>query len=176
MMALKSPTESYGSIALLLHWGTVLLVLGLMASGLALQFVPEALKINLFKWHLSMALVLLLVTLLRLGWWFIDTKPPTLAAANWQKRLSSVVHKLLYLLSLLAIASGGGLFISSGVAEELFRNQLASLPNFWEYPPRSAHRVAVIALSLVIGLHLFGVCYHHYWRKDKLLSRMSLFH
>jgi len=51
---------------------------------------------------------------------------------------------------------------------------IVALPvNFDALPPRAVHGLVAKLLMLAIGLHIAAALYHHFIRRDGLLSRMG---
>ncbi|MCV0427364.1 MAG: cytochrome b/b6 domain-containing protein, partial [Roseibium sp.] len=74
---MKSTSTSYGTVAVSIHWITAILIIALLVSGFrAASLNASALKVNTLTIHVSMGIAVLLLTLLRIAWWFfVDQKP-----------------------------------------------------------------------------------------------------
>ena len=176
-MQWKSTADRYGAVAIAIHWTAALLIVVLLVSGLrAANTVDLAAKISLLRVHASLGSAVLLLTLARVGWWlFADTKPaPVAGMPQWQDRLVKAVHTLFYVVILGMAASGLGMLILSGASLVIFGNAPGPLVDFWNYPPRVAHRFGAILLITLLVMHLGGALYHQFIRRDRLLARMGL--
>lgn len=81
------------------------------------------------------------------------------------------MHFLFYVVILGMIASGTGMMVLSGAGPVVF-GQVGALPDFWMYAPRVPHGIgARLPLALLI-LHVGAALYHHFFRRDGLLTRM----
>lgn len=175
-MAIKSSPTAYGNVAAGLHWLTALLIIALLVSGTVADNATEpAIKASVLTVHAPMGVTVLLLTLVRLFWWWrIDTRPPPLGGdPAWQERLAKAVHILLYLLILVMAASGISLFVLSGAGNILFGGAPGPLPGFADFAPRIPHGIgAKVLLALLVG-HAGAAFFHHYIKKDATLRRIG---
>jgi cytochrome b561 len=89
----------YSLVAIVLHWLSALGILALVAMGLAmtqLELAPMR-KFELYQWHKSLGITVLLLTLLRLGW-RLFRPPPALPPGmpKVERRAAHGAHILLY--------------------------------------------------------------------------------
>lgn len=175
MTAVKSANNQYGSVAVTIHWLSVLLILALLGSGFrAADTTEPAAKAEILSIHAPIGIAILLLTLGRIGWWwFADRKPdPVAGMPVWQSRISGAVHLLFYVVILGMTASGIGMFILSGAGDILFGNAEGQLPDFWNYKPRIPHAIGARFMAALLVLHAGAALYHHFVKKDRLLRRM----
>ena len=173
-MSWKSSAHQYGGVAMFLHWVSAAAILGLFALGfLAANSADSATKAALLRFHVPLGILALVLTLLRIGWWFFDRRPQQLLGLpNWQATSERFVRTLLYLLILVMGASGIGLLVLSGAGAILFFGAPRPLPDFWNYPPMVAHFAGAFALLGLAGLHILAALYHQFYKRDRLLARM----
>jgi cytochrome b561 len=174
-MALKSTTDRYGSVAVSIHWISVVLILVLIASGFRTAGTEDpAAKAALLRLHVPIAIAVLALTALRIVWWWVfDRKPdPVAGSPRWQERAARAVHVLFYVVLLGMIAGGVGMMALSGAAPVIFGVESAPLPDFWKYPPRIPHGIGARLLLALLVLHAGAALYHHFVRGDGLLRRM----
>jgi cytochrome b561 len=174
-LALKSTSDRYGTVAVLVHWVTALLILILIGSGFsAANAADSAAKLAILKVHVPLAFGVLAVMILRVVWWLgFDQKPiPPVGSPLWQERTTRAVHVLFYAVIVAMVASGVGMLALSGAAPIIFRGEPALLPDFWKYPPRLPHGVGVWVLLALLVLHACAALYHQFVRRDDLLWRM----
>ncbi|QSX38102.1 cytochrome b [Shewanella sedimentimangrovi] len=171
--------QSYGWIAIGLHWLSAGLVLGLFALGL--WMVDLNYYSNWYKtaphWHKSLGLALLLLTLLRLLWRWLQTKPAPLAAHSaLEARIGRLVHGVIYLLMLLIMCSGYLISTADGRGIAVFNLfELPALP--WQIPNQEdrageLHALAAWSLMAMVGLHLLGALKHQFIDRDLTLKRI----
>ena len=94
-MGLKSTIDRYGSMAVSLHWLSAILVLVLIVLGFrAAGTVDPAAKAALLRLHLPIGIAVLVLTALRIVWWWrFDRKPDPIAGSpHWQERAAQAVH------------------------------------------------------------------------------------
>ncbi len=174
-MGLKSTSDSYGSIAVTIHWVTALLIVILIGTGLrAAGSEDVAAKAAILRIHVPVAVVVLLLTCARIIWWWrADSKPePVADSPAWQERAARAVHLLFYVVILGMVASGIGMMVASNAGPILFGGETAALPDFGRYPARAPHGIGARLLIVLIGLHAAAAIYHQYVRRDGLLRRM----
>ncbi len=170
---MKSTKLSYGRFAISIHWLSALLVLILLGSGFRSDMTLDpAAKIAILRVHIPVAILVLVLTLVRLVWWWrFDRKPAPLdATPRWQETIAVWTHRLLYVLLFVMLGSGIGLSILSGAPDAVFGS--APLPDFSEYVPRIAHGIASKVLAALIVLHAGAALFHHFIKRDSTLKRM----
>jgi len=100
-MPLRNTTEAYGSLAKFLHWSIVLLILPQYFLAEAADELPNGLeKLQLYNWHKSIGMLVLLLVLARIGWKVMNRGTPRPIGEPWQRKAAAVGHGLLYLLIL----------------------------------------------------------------------------
>ena len=174
-MRLKSTTDRYGIVAVSIHWLSALLIIVLIASGFrAASTVDAAAKAAILRVHVPIAIAVLALTVLRIGWWWgCDHKPdPVAGSPHWQERTAQAVHLLFYVVIFGMIASGIGMMALSGAAPMIFGGEGALLPDFRKYPPRLPHGVGARLLLALLVLHAGAALYHQFVRRDHLLRRI----
>ena len=69
-MALKSSPQRYGAVPVAIHWLSALAMLVMLGTGLTAANTtdPTALA-GILRVHVSVGIAVLLLTLLRIGWW-----------------------------------------------------------------------------------------------------------
>ena len=80
-MSTKSTSTNYGTVAVMIHWVSALMILVLMGSGFraANTIAPDA-KAQILSFHVPLGLTILVLTLARIAWWwFADRKPDPIA-------------------------------------------------------------------------------------------------
>ncbi|MEY4752834.1 MAG: hypothetical protein RJA44_509 [Pseudomonadota bacterium] len=159
----------YGRVSRLLHWGGALVVLGMLASGLVADKLPEGrLQYLLGRSHVLLGSLMLLPLLLRVLWrgWnsLRDQTPQPISSPGWQRLVERGTHLLLLGL-LLAVLLAGPLSIwAEGEPIRLIGSFELGSP-IGEHPGlrRLCHRVHETGAKLLIPLllmHLAGVLRH----------------
>ena len=174
---MKSSSERYGTVATLIHWTSVALILALFALGaIASDTENVQVKLTLLRLHVPLGLVIFLLTLFRIVWWWkFDEKPKSLPMPIWQDRFARAVHVLFYIVILGMSMSGIGMLILSNAGSVIFGGAAAaSLPDFWEYAPRVPHGIGAKVMICLFVLHAGAALFHQFYMKDGLLRRMWL--
>ncbi|MGS0673543.1 cytochrome b [Shewanella sp. 0m-4] len=175
----RNTDNSYGLVAILIHWLSAIAVIGLFAVGFWMvdltyysswyQTAPHL--------HKSIGLLLLLLTLIRLVWRYFSVKPAELTTHKpWEKRAAHLAHNALYLLMLLIMLSG--YLISTADGRGIWIFDWLEVPSFGELISKQAdiagaiHQYLAYGLIALVVIHAIGAFKHHYIDKDKTLSRM----
>ncbi|MCP3367917.1 cytochrome b [Bradyrhizobium cajani] len=172
---LKSRPNRYGAVAVSIHWLSALLIVALLGSGFrAATAVEAAVKAGILRFHIPIAIIVVLLTFVRIvWWWWFDRRPlPVQGSADWQERIAGWVHVAFYVVIFGMVASGIGMMILSGAGPAVFGATGAALPNFTDYPPRAPHGLGAFILVALLVLHAGAALYHQFVRGDGLLRRM----
>jgi cytochrome b561 len=168
----------YGGVAKILHWLIVALLIVQFAIAWTMPGIhrgtqPERL-INL---HLSFGTVILLLVALRLVWRLFHPVPLVAESLPlWQQRGAQATHALLYLLLFALPITGWANASSRGWTIDLFG--LVALPRILPTGAQLGSQIGDIhgwiayALLGLAGLHVAAALYHHFWLRDRVLSRM----
>jgi cytochrome b561 len=176
-MGWKGDGRRYGAVAMAMHWATVAAILGLLGSGLAMERLTDAAaRTQVLSVHAVMGGFVVLLTLLRIGWWLFADRRPAAAVGmpRWQAASAWVVHRLLYAAILVMGASGVATLALSGAIPILFGGQPGPLPAFSDIAPRAAHGLVAWLLVGLIAAHIGAALYHQLVLRDRLLGRMGL--
>ena len=174
-MSLKSTSSHYGSVAIAIHWTSAAAILFAFAAGLTAANIGDPARIRpILLAHISLGLLVLLLTLLRIAWWLLADRHPLPHAGQpgWQTALASIVHLAIYAAILLMAASG----IATIILSEALPHLLAGtpLPDFSTLPPRIAHGIFARLLLGLLAFHIAAAIYHQLVRRDRLLARMGV--
>jgi len=174
-MPARSSGDRYGTVAIAIHWLSAAAIVVLFVLGLAAAYSGDpGAKAALLRAHVPLGLFVLLLTLLRIVWWFVDRPPaPPAGASRWQSSAERAVRLLLYAAIVVLGASGIGLLALSGAGAVLFFGAPGPLADFWRFAPMAVHFVMALAL-LALVVHVAAALYHHLWRRDRLLARMGV--
>ena len=175
-MAWKSDENEYGRLRIALHWTSAAAILALLALGFtAANTAHPELQTNLLRAHVPLGVLVLVLTVIRIGWLLFDTRPSDPAGQpRWQAFAAHAVHRLLDLIVIVMGVSGIGLMVLSGAAAILFFGAPGSLPHFPDFKPMLVHGAAAFAMIGLLGLHVGAALYHQFARRDRLLARMGV--
>ncbi len=174
-MLAKSSNTSYGYVAKSIHWVSVISIVALLASGFrAADMVDATAKAQILSAHAPLGIAILILTLVRLVWWWaVDTKPTIVGnSPRWQERAARAVHILFYIIIFGMGASGIAMLALSGAGPILFAGAEGTLPDFSLYTPRSPHGVGASIIIALITVHAGAALYHHFGQRDATLRRM----
>jgi cytochrome b561 len=107
-MTLRNTASAYGSIAKLLHWTIVVLIIAQFWLGYSADDLPNGLaKLKLLATHKSIGMTVLMLALVRLAWRLANpVPPPPVTTPRWQQLAARTSHLLLYLLLFLQPVTG----------------------------------------------------------------------
>ena len=177
-----NPPQRYTATAMLLHWLSALLVLGLLVLGWYMADLPVSpQRLKLYNWHKWAGVSVLALTLLRLLWRWTH-RPPALPAElvgrtpAWQLHLAAATHLALYGLLLVVPLIGWAYSSAAGFSVVWFGvlplpdllpkdKALAELVKPW-------HAVGAFSLCALVVLHLAAALKHQFVDKDGLMRRM----
>lgn len=170
--------KAYSGIARTLHWITAIFVLSMIPAGIIMgQIKGGPLQNFLFDYHRSVGVVLFFITLVRLAY-RLSNPPLPLAddIAGWQKGLAHGVHFALYTVLLVNPLIGWVGTSAYGAKIKVF--WLVELPAIigkdrpFSETVLELHAYLGLAAAALVCLHLAGVFYHQFIRKDGVLMRM----
>ncbi|MBS0455618.1 MAG: cytochrome b [Proteobacteria bacterium] len=168
----------WSALAKWLHWLVALLiavqvVLGWMAASWHLS--PT--KLELFVWHKSTGMLVLLLVLLRLAWRLTHPAPPLPAGMpRWERLAAHASHYLLYAAMLAMPLSGWVVNSASGVPFSIY--WLVPLPAIAPVDRHvtdlasTVHLVLGILLLALVAVHVAAALRHHFSKHDDVLVRM----
>ncbi|RYE58537.1 MAG: cytochrome B [Rhizobiaceae bacterium] len=172
---MKSSNTRYGSVAITIHWLTAAIILALFVTGLlaAGQADTEA-QLALVRFHVPLGTAVLVLTVLRIVWWWVADRRPVLPAdqPRWQKFMAHAVHVALYLVVLLLASSGIATLVLTGALPAIIAG--TTLPDFETVLPRLVHGIASRLLLGLLALHIGAALYHQFVRRDHLMARMGV--
>lgn len=160
--------ESYSRVTQAIHWITAVLIFALIPLGMVMTRLPEDTDPTaLYRVHVSLGLIILLLTLVRVVWRVVDPnpQPAPLAMPPWRRVIFKAVNVGLYGGLVLVVVTGLAMLIGSGmvpVPPEVVPDQIDDIP------PRTAHRVLAWVFAIVVVSHLAGVISYQMTKGDTL--------
>lgn len=190
-MSLRNTPHRYGRVAQALHWTVALLFLLAFVSVYVRQYLttddttPNWVALQA---HLSLGLSVILFAALRL-WWKLANEAPANPPGTWWEHLAAhAAHWTLYLLMFAMPLTG---YLGTGVDTDFFglftipkfedtaihtvvvQGWLGLTPEAFEEPVDWLHKqLGEVFVLLLVGLHVAAALYHHYVRRDDVLTRM----
>lgn len=174
-MTARGTELRYGSVAIAFHWACAAAIIALIALGfLAAGTDDPAQKATLLRFHVPLGMLTLVLMVSRLAWRLFDHRPrPAAGQPAWQAVTARLTHAALYLVVLLVGGSGVALMVVSGAGAVLF-SAAPALPDFSQYGAMIAHGVGAFVLVGLLGMHIGAACYHQFYKRDGLLTRMGV--
>jgi cytochrome b561 len=177
-MPLRNTSSTYGAVAKILHWASVLLVLAGWAIGTLGDALPRDARASALYVHILAGLLVLVVLALRLVWRQVDTPPTpeTAPPGTWALKLASLIHEALYILLLLVPLTG--------ILVQFLRGDPLPIPGVGDVaspwlPNRAtarvvkeAHEVLANVLFVTAAIHAAAALFHHWILRDRTLARM----
>ncbi|HEX8303114.1 cytochrome b [Sphingomonas sp.] len=180
-------TERYGRLSQAFHWSIAALVIAAVVLGLTLDNWPRGhpTRDAVIAFHKSIGLTVLLLAFARVLWIRRSPPPPPAARlAIWERRLASVVHKLLLVMMFAMPLTG--MLLSQAVGRPVALWGIGPLPQIVPFDPAlpaTAARpwvmaggilhtvVFKLALFAALALHVLGVLKHAMIDRDHAMLR-----
>jgi cytochrome b561 len=167
----------YDSIAKVLHWLVVALLLAQYLIGWLMPDIHRGMKPgDAMTWHISVGIVILALIVLRLVWRLTHRVAPEGSLEPWQRAGAEAVHWLLYVLVLLTTISGWLFASFRGWSISFFF--LAPLPmlssentdalraiNHW-------HQKFEWTLLILIGVHVLAALVNLLFYRNRVMQRI----
>ncbi len=176
----------YTAISITLHWMIALMLAGLIAVGWSMGDLPDGApgKQQLYQMHKSFGIMVLILTLARIGWRVLNPPPPLPASMPARERLAShAVHIGFYAL-MLAMPITGWLYVSTAYAFDVPTVLFGviswpDIPGVGFLANKAGHgavefvhsKLAWLAIGLLV-LHVAGALKHEFAAGDGVLKRM----
>ena len=183
----RSKVLRYNIVAVTLHWLIAAGIFANLAVGLIFSDLPRgAERIALFRLHVSIGLLVLILSILTLAWRFTHRTPALPAMPRWMRLAASSSHYLLYL-AIVGIPLSGWLMVSAspghGLPFFLFDTwpklplpgsilNNAGYAHLFHESFESLHVAAAWGLILLLPVHAAAALYHQYVLRDGVLARM----
>lgn len=171
-MSLKNTGLKYGSVAVMLHWLTVLAVFGLFATGGLMAGSPDQLSSSILRVHAPIGGLTAVLVFLRIIWMIVDRNPnPPENLSPLRLLVFKAIHFLTYLALLGMAFSGVGIWFAEGFG--LAPEPTVAKEAVLDLPPLLAHRVISKLLAALLVLHIGGVLSYQFLKSD-VLHRMGI--
>ena len=182
---LKNSQQSYGWLAIVLHWLMAITIFALFGLGLYMVELSyyDAWYRGSLDLHKSTGLVLLLLFILRVFWRAVNVSPESAdsTAGKLEIKAAHYAHLLLYVLLAVLMLTGYLISTADGRAIEVFGLvSIPALPFSIENQEDIAgviHEYLAWTLVLLAAGHALAALKHHFINKNKTLIRMiKIFH
>lgn len=174
-------TTSWSATAKFFHWliaALILVQVGLGIAAVTWRLSPT--KLNLFVWHKSTGMLILVLVGLRLLWRLSHAVPALPAATpDWERRAAQASHFLLYVLLIAVPLSGWVVASASGIPFSIFWRiplpEIAAVDKQVADAAARVHLWLIVAFVALLVVHVGAALRHHFVKRDDVLSRMLPF-
>ena len=181
-MPLRNTTTRWGSVAQLLHWTIVALIIVQYVLASIADDLPLGLKkLIVLARHKSFGITILMLAVIRLGWRLANREHPPIPndLKPYERALAHFTHVSLYILLFAQPITGW--IMSSARKFPVSWFNLVQLPDFVAANRplydvlHSVHMWLSWALIAVAVLHIGAALKHHFVLRDDVLRRMLPF-
>ncbi|HKK06231.1 MAG TPA: cytochrome b [Gammaproteobacteria bacterium] len=161
-----------------LHWIIASLVLAQLALGwLSVAWRLSPAKLDLFVWHKSVGLLVLLLVCIRVLWRLTNPIPrPPADMPLWERRAAHATHLALYAILIAMPISGWVINSTANIPFKVFwalpLPSIAPPDKVLEAYTKLIHLGLFGLLAALLIMHIAAALRHHLVRKDDILSRM----
>ncbi len=172
----------YTRVAIWLHWTIAALIVANLAIGLFHDDFPDALRGSSMGFHKTAGIIVLLLSIARLGWRIAHPPPPQDREHKaWERLLAKTTHRAFYVL-MIAVPLAGWIFVSAAATPRpleffgLFPIPFLPVPRtegvnaFWH----EAHEIMAFGIIGLLALHVAGALKHQLLDRDRELARMGI--
>ena len=167
----------YHPVLVTLHWILAVIIVAALALGaLVMVHIPNTspMKLEALRSHMIGGTLILILMGLRFLVRQVTAHPAPAPTGNaLLDRLAWLSHRGFYLVVLAQVVTGLVMAFQAHLPEILFLGRGHLPADFWVYPTRGLHYFFSRVLMTLIALHLAGVLYHTFIRRDRLLRRMG---
>lgn len=173
-------TQSYGKVAIALHWLIAIVIIGMICLGL---YISKNEAYYLMPTHKSIGILIFVFVVWRLLLRLFKGFPEAMGKPSaFQQLLARLVHWVLLLGSVLFPLSGMVMSAMGGRGLQVFGAEIfpmnmvngrpAAINNDIAEMASNVHEMLVPVMIGAIALHIIGVIYHQFIVKDGTLARM----
>jgi cytochrome b561 len=174
-VAPQTYAQGYSGFAKSLHWIVALLVLTTIPVGIAMGQIENA-PFNLFNFHKSLGVLILILMTVRLIYRLINGAPDEPEIPALYRIAGRLTHWALYILLFLTPISGAIANMYYGASTPFFG--LFEVQPFFVKNEETAnfifarHRLMGFAIGALAIMHIGAALFHYVIRRDLVLQRM----
>lgn len=182
----------YSTVAILLHWTIVVLLVWTVLLAWQSEDLKGAAKIAVLQLHKPIGITIMLLTLFRVAWRFVQPAPAIGGHLKpWERLLARTVHVLFYVFLLVVPLTGWAMVSASALIHQYPINMFGlfnwpAITPLYELPGELRHArheqlegihtlLAKVIIYGLVPLHILGALKHQFLDKDNELSRMIPF-
>jgi cytochrome b561 len=177
----RNSTTAWGFPAKALHWVGALAILILLIHGWWMTHVtlrPD--RLANYGWHAALGYDLLMLTVLRLLWRWMNPVPELPPDSKpWERWSAHGVHAGLYVLMFVVSVTGWivATTFRTPMTADLFGVQIPPLVTGLERGVRDlfeeSHEILAYCLGVLVLAHIIGALRHHFIKRNDILRRMA---
>ncbi len=174
-VAPQSYQQGYSGFAKSIHWIVALLVLTIVPVGIAMGRIENA-PFNLFNFHKSLGVLILVLMTIRLIYRLVHGTPPEPKIPAFYRFAGAATHWALYVMLIATPIMGAVANMYYGAATPFFglfevqpfvaKNEALSDTLF------ARHRIMGFAVGALVCAHIGAGLFHYFIRRDGVLQRM----
>ena len=174
-VAPQSYEQGYSGFAKSLHWIVALLVLTVIPVGIVMGQIENA-PFNLFNFHKSLGVLILILMTVRLIYRLANGAPPEPNIPAFYRFAGRATHWALYVLLIVTPVSGAIANMYYGAGTPFFG--LFEVQPFFTKDEEIAnfifarHKVMGFTVGVLVILHIAAALFHYFIRRDRVLQRM----
>lgn len=185
-------SSRYTRMAIVLHWVIALAIILQLTSGLWMEDAlkeqeTQALAYQVYQWHKSLGLTVLVLSLLRLVWRLTHPAPPLPAhMPRWERLAAHGSHFAFYVFMITVPLLGWAMVSASPLGLPTIVFGLFEWPHIpWlteidnqavmEEWFKTFHEYAALAMLGLLFVHIGAALKHHFVDRDAVLTRMVPF-
>ena len=178
----------YSAVAIGLHWAIAIGILGMIAMGWYMGDLPDDApnKSGLYQLHKSIGIALLILSIARLIWRFMNPPPEEPPMPAFQARAAAAVHVVFYIV-MIGLPLTGWILVSAsarGLPTILFNavewphlpilSSLATETKEALHPIlENLHSKQAWVVIVLLVLHVGAALKHQFLDKDRIMTRMA---
>jgi cytochrome b561 len=157
----------------IVHWMTAILILILFPLGKFMDGFAPADKIDLIQLHSSLGILLLVLTLIRVYFYFKHERPARVkTGSKLNDKLVVLVHNSFYYVLTGLALSGIVVMVYGRYIEAIIKGMPEIIKPHKQIPPLEAHELLASIVMILLTVHVIGVMKHFIFRKENIFKRM----
>jgi len=177
-MGFKNTTNSYGSMAIALHWIMAVIIITLIIVGFYMTSLPDGDdKWKIYALHKATGLIVMALALFR-WYWTLSSQSPQ-AVPGLSKAEIGISHASKWLLMILIVVMPfSGILMSLAGGHDIHFFGIFTIDAFVEKNEtigdafHEIHEIAGWVIAIIVGLHILAALKHHLLLKNDTLNRM----
>jgi cytochrome b561 len=184
----KPVITSYSTVAVTMHWLIALLLISNIALAWSTDYLSRPQAGMIMGWHKSTGILILLLSLIRLGWRLAHPAPPYPAGLpRWEEVMARLTHWGFYVI-MIGMPITGWIMTSGARAKAPFswyglfpwpmlgfvHASQGTAAQVWHAVGESHGLLAKLAYVLIV-LHVGAALKHQFVDRDVIMARMAPF-